>query len=214
VTTALTASPALWFLNRSTGLSVLLLLSLTVALGVLTLGGRAAGDGGARVPRFVTRTLHRNLAVGSLALLTAHVVTAVADTYVDIRWWDAVIPWGAAYEPFRLALGTLALDLLVAVAVTSALAWRLGPRTWKAVHLMSWVAWLSGAAHGVLIGTDLNNPERWQVWAVAPAAASIGIVAVAVVYRVVGRPGPRSPRADGARAAGTVVPADVPADVR
>lgn len=191
----MTASPLLWYLNRSTGISLMVLLSLSVALGVLTLGGRAGGDGGARVPRFVTRSLHRNLALASLALLTAHVLTAVADTYVDIRWWNALVPWGASYEPVRLALGTIALDLMVVVGLTSALRGRLGPRAWKAVHLTSWLAWLSGTAHGVLIGTDLRSPDQWHSWAAVPTVAAIGIVVAALTYRLLAKPQPLPPRA-------------------
>lgn len=193
-TLAITEGPLLWFLNRATGLSLLVLLSLSVALGVLTLRGRAAGDGGARVPRFVTRALHRNLALGSVALLAAHVVTAVADEYVDLRWWDALVPWGAAYEPWWVALGTLSLDLMLAVVLTTALRARLGHRAWRGVHLTSWAAWLLGVVHGVLIGTDLNDPGAWRTWSLAPTLAAVGIVAVALGYRVLRRPGPLPPR--------------------
>lgn len=189
----MTTSPVLWFLNRSTGLSLLLVLSVAVALGVLTLGGRAGGDGGARVPRFVTRSLHRNVALVAVTLLAAHTVTAVADSYVDIRWLDAVVPWGARYEPVRLAFGTVALDLLLVVVLTSALRQRLGPRMWKAAHLTSWLAWFSGTAHGLLIGTDLDGPGRWHMWSLAPSGLAIGIVAIALCYRVLVQPRPRSP---------------------
>ena len=38
-------------------------------------------------------------------LLALHVTTAVVDTYVDIRWWQAVLPWvGSTYLPLWLGL--------------------------------------------------------------------------------------------------------------
>ncbi|MCX6401858.1 MAG: ferric reductase-like transmembrane domain-containing protein [Propionibacteriales bacterium] len=191
-------SPLLWILNRSTGISLLLVLSLSVALGVLTLRGRAAGDGGARLPRFVTQALHRNLALGAMALLLAHAVTAVADEYVDIRWWHALVPWGGTYEPVWLALGTLSMDLMIAVAVTSALRGRIGQRPWKLVHLSSWLAWLAGVVHGVMIGTDLSSPDRWVSWSVVPTALSIAVVVLAFGYRVIARPHPIPPKAPAA----------------
>lgn len=190
----MTESPLLWFLNRSTGISLLVVLSLSAAFGVLTLRGRAAGDGGARLPRFVTQALHRNLALGAMALLLAHAVTAVADEYVDIRWWHALVPWGGTYEPVWLALGTLSLDLMIAVAVTSALRGRIGQRPWKLVHLSSWLAWLAGVVHGVMIGTDLSSPGRWVSWSVVPTALSIAVVMCAFGYRVVARPHPIPPK--------------------
>ena len=105
---ALLHGPLLWYLNRSTGLVVLVLLTATVLLGVL-----ATGRGGRVLPRFVGQALHRNLALWSVVLLVVHITTAVVDTYVDIRWWQAVVPWvGATYLPLWLGLGTLAFDLL------------------------------------------------------------------------------------------------------
>lgn len=186
-------TPLLWYLNRSTGITLVVVLSLSVALGVLTLRGRAAGDGGGRVPRFVTQALHRNLALGGLVLLAAHAVTAVADGYVDIRWWHALLPWGGRYQPVALALGTLGLDLMVAVAVTTALRARLGHRAWKLVHLGAWPAWIAGVAHGVLIGTDLGVTGPARTWALAPSVAAVAIVVVAAGYRVLARPTPATP---------------------
>lgn len=183
-------TPLLWYLNRSTGITLLVALSLSVALGVLGLRGRAAGDGGGRIPRFVTQALHRNLALGALALLLAHAATAVADTYVDIRWWHALVPWGGSYQPVALALGTLGLDLMVAVAVTTAFRSRLGHRAWKVVHLAAWPAWLAGVAHGVVIGTDLDSFQAAPPWALAPVIAGVGIVVLAAAYRVLARPRP------------------------
>ena len=69
-------------------------------------------------------------------MLVAHVVTAVVDKYVDIRWWQALVPVGATYEPLWLGLGTLSLDLVAAVTVTSLLRTRLGHRSWRTVHLL------------------------------------------------------------------------------
>ena len=117
--------PLLWYLNRSTGLVVLALLTLTAVLGVL-----ATARGGRLLPRFVGQALHRNLALWSVVLLVLHVTTAVVDSYVDIRWWQAFVPWvGATYLPLWLGLGTLALDLIVLVVVTSLLRARMRHRT-------------------------------------------------------------------------------------
>ena len=79
-------------------------------LGVLATGRSATP----LWPRFVTQGLHRSLAALSVFMLVAHVVSAVVDSYVDIRWWQAFVPFGATYEPVWLALGAISLDLLAA----------------------------------------------------------------------------------------------------
>ena len=91
----MTEGPLLWYLNRATGVVLLVLLTLSVVLGVLAMGGRP----GRGLPRFVTQAMHRNLALLSVAALVAHVVTAVVDSYVDIGWWQAVVPAGATTSP-------------------------------------------------------------------------------------------------------------------
>jgi predicted ferric reductase len=170
--------PLLWYLNRSTGLVVLALLTLTAVLGVLS-----TARGGRLLPRFVGQALHRNVALWSVVLLALHVTTAVVDSYVDIRWWQAFVPWwGATYLPLWLGLGTLALDMLVLVVVTSLMRARMHHRSWRLVHLLSYAAWGIAVAHGLGIGTDLRNPG-WQRSAVF---ASVALVAGVALVRLVG----------------------------
>ena len=82
------------------------------AMGLQPLGPDAPGI-------FATQSTHRGLSLVSTILLAAHVVTAVVDEYVDIRWWQAFVPFGGTYRPLYLGLGTLALDLVVAIGLTS-----------------------------------------------------------------------------------------------
>ena len=189
--TGLLDGPLLWFLNRGTGIALMALLSASTALGVLAMGGRAGGKGGSRLPRFVTQQLHRNLALLSVVALVVHVVTAVVDTYVDIRWWQAIVPFGATYEPLWLGLGAVSLDLILLVTITALLRGRIGQKAWRSIHYASWGAWLTGVVHGIGIGTDLRDPSAWATWATVPALASILVVGVALVFRVLR--GPRTP---------------------
>ena len=170
--------PLLWYLNRGTGFVILGLFTATTALGILATGGRA----GRGVPRFVTQSLHRNLALVSVLMLTAHVATAVADSYVDIRWWQALVPYaGSTYQPLWLGLGTLALDLVLVVVLTSLVRTRLGHRSWRAVHLLAYAGWGAAMAHTLGIGTDVRAEATWADLTVAGCAAA---VAAAVVLRL------------------------------
>ncbi|MGA8246883.1 MAG: ferric reductase [Nocardioides sp.] len=175
---ALLHGPTLWYLNRSTGLVLLLLLTITTVLGVLS-----TGQGGRIVPRFVGQALHRNLALVSVVLLVVHVTTAVVDTFVDIRWWQAVVPWaGSTYLPLWLGFGTLSLDLLLLVVVTSLVRARMRHRSWRLVHLLAYGSWGVAVAHGLGIGTDLRV-AGWQRNAVY---ASVALVAGVALVRLLG----------------------------
>ena len=172
--TFMTEGPVLWYLNRGTGAVTLVLFTATIALGVLSLGGRPARG----VPRFVTQSLHRNLAMLAFALLVGHVVSAVVDGYVDIAWWHALVPVGATYEPLWLGLGALAIDLLAVIVVTSVFRHRLQHRTWRLLHQLAWPMWVIALAHGVGMGTDLR--DGW--WPVTVGCAVV--VPMAAVWRL------------------------------
>jgi sulfoxide reductase heme-binding subunit YedZ len=174
-TTLISDSRLNWFLNRGTGVVLLMLLTAAVALGVLATM-RASSRWW---PRFVTQALHRNISLLALALLVAHVTFAVVDNYVDIQWWDAFIPFGLGYRPIWGAFGTLATDLLLIATVTSLARHRFGHRRWRVVHLSTYVGWLFGLIHGLGMGTDQR-----ATWSVVVTAVCIGVVAFAVAIRL------------------------------
>lgn len=166
--------PALWFANRGTGFVLLVLLTLSTMLGVLST---------ARVtsrlwPRMLTQGLHRNVSLLAVTFLAAHVTTAVVDTFVDIRWWNAFVPFSGTYEPLWLGFGSFALDLLIAVTATSVLRHRMSHKPWRAVHVMAYAAWAIGLIHGMQMGTDAAT-----AWGAALNYGCIAAVSVAVVAR-------------------------------
>lgn len=159
--------PLLWYVNRSTGIVLLVLLTATVLLGLWSTRGAA----GSRIPRFAVQALHRNVGLLTMTMVALHIATAVMDEYVDIRWWQAVLPWQLHYEALWLALGIVAFDLLLAVALTSMARDRLGRRAWRAVHLSSYAVWGLSVAHGLAIGTDTG--QAWAQWTYAVCAALV-----------------------------------------
>ncbi|MGW2618972.1 ferric reductase-like transmembrane domain-containing protein [Streptomyces sp. NPDC001500] len=176
---ALTGSP-LWYASRASGTLTLILLTATVVLGVAS-GGRAVPRG---VGRFEIGRLHRDLSLLTLVFLAVHVVTALLDPFVHLGWAASVAPFAASYRPLWLGLGTSALDLLLAVLVTSALRTRLGVKRWKAVHWLAYAAWPLALFHGVGTGTDTRLPL--QLWLYAGCLASV----VAAVWWRLAKAGP------------------------
>ena len=167
--------PALWYLNRGSGIALLLVLTLTLALGILT-----ARSGRSRlVPRFVGQQVHRNLGVLSLVLVVGHAATAIVDSYVDIRWWQAFWPVGATYKPLWLGLGSVAFDVMLLVVLTSLLRERLGQRAWKVVHVLGYLSWPLALVHSVGIGTDAPSS-----WGREVGLGCLAAVAAASVVRV------------------------------
>jgi len=128
-------------------------------------------------PRMLSQGLHRNISLLSLVLLAAHVVTAVVDSFVDIRWWNAFVPFTGTYRQPWLGIAALSMDLFIAVAVTSTLRHRMSHRPWRTVHVMAYSAWGLGLIRGMR-GTDSDT-----VWGDAVNYGSIAAVLIAVLAR-------------------------------
>lgn len=167
-----------WFANRGTGVVLVAVLTLSTALGVFA----TVRAGSPRWPRFATQALHRNVSLLAAALLVVHIVTAVVDEYVDLSWWDAFWPMTGKYaakERLPLALGSIALNLLIVVIATSLLRHRLTHTHWRGIHLLTYAAWAAGVLHGYLIGTDSNT-----TWSLAVTVVSVFVVVAAGVIRL------------------------------
>jgi methionine sulfoxide reductase heme-binding subunit len=167
--------PGLWYVTRATGLVSLLLLTASVLLGLLT-AGRFANK---RWPRFLTQGLHRNISLLVLAFLAMHIASTVLDTYVAISLTAVFVPFASSYKTGWLSLGAIALDLLIALIVTSLLRNRLGYRAWRRLHWLAYACWPVAVAHGLGIGTD-----RSVTWVIALTLACVGCVCAAFAWRV------------------------------
>ena len=174
---AASTGSAYWYFARGTGVVSLLLLTASIALGVIN----ASRWRSERWPAFVITGLHRNLTLVALAFVGVHVLTSVVDGYASIRLVDAVVPFASAYRPFWLGLGAVAFDLLVALIVTSLLRLRIGYRRWKATHWFAYAAWPVALVHGVGTGTDARSG-----WMLVLTFCCVGVVLVAVLWRVLG----------------------------
>ena len=164
-----------WYMTRATGVVAIVLLTASVVLGV-TEAVRWTSD---RWPRFVTAGIHKNISLLATTFIGVHVVTAVIDGFAPIAWIDLVVPFHAAYRPVWLGLGTVALDLLVAVALTSLLRRRIGHRVWRLVHWTAYACWPIALVHGLGTGTDTKTP-----WLLGLELACVAAVVSAVWWRL------------------------------
>ncbi len=165
----------LWFATRGAGIVSLLLLTGVMYLGILvTLRWQSAAW-----PRFATTAFHRNLALLSVAFLAIHVVTAVLDPFVNLGVLAALVPFASGYRPVWVALGVVALDIDLALLVTSLYRNRIGPKAWRAIHWLAYAAWPIAFLHGIGTGTDAAAP-----WMLAIDAGCLAALGLAVAVRV------------------------------
>ncbi|MCX5360367.1 ferric reductase-like transmembrane domain-containing protein [Streptomyces sp. NBC_00124] len=160
-------SETLWYANRATGAVCLVLFTVVVVLGMaVRLRVKIPG-----LPRFGTISLHRSLSLSATAFLALHIAFATVDGYVDITVLDAIVPFVSDYQPLWLGLGTVALDLMLAVLITSLLRNRIGHRTWRATHWLAYASWPVALIHGIGIGTDTGTD--WMTWLTFACVAAV-----------------------------------------
>ncbi len=168
-------SNALWYLARGSGLVSLVLLTVVTVLGVASRSGRPAFG----LPRFAVSLVHRNAALLALVFLTLHIVGLSLDPYAQLKPLDVVVPFDAAYRPAWVGLGTLTLDTVLALVITSLLRERMGQRAWRAVHWLAYGAWPVALLHGIGSGTD-----RGTGWFLAVAIGCAAAVVAALAWRL------------------------------
>ncbi|MGO9857135.1 MAG: ferric reductase-like transmembrane domain-containing protein [Acidimicrobiales bacterium] len=174
------SSTSLWYATRASGIMALILLTLTMVLGLVTTSRARARNW----PGFAQQEMHRRISMIAVVFLGIHVVTSVLDTYVNIGWLAIVIPFTSAYGRFWVGVGAVALDLMIAVFVTSLLRARMRPGTWRAVHWLAYLSWPIALAHTFGMGTD--SREGWVVILGVACVASVG-AALAWRLRAVSR---------------------------
>jgi len=144
---------ALWALGRGTGVVALALLTVTVVLGILTRSGRPAFG----LPRFAVTLVHRNSALIGTAFVLIHIVSLLFDPYAQLNVVDFILPFLGSYHPFWLGLGTVGVDLLIAIVVTSLLRRWIGQRTFRVVHWATYALWPIALLHSFGTGTDAGS---------------------------------------------------------
>ena len=169
------SSSVLWYATRATGLMTLVLLTATTVLGILT-ANRTTSP---RWPGFALQDLHRRLSVITMAFLACHILTSVVDTYVHIGWTAIVVPFASSYKRLWVAFGSIGVDLLLAVAVTSFLRHKIRASTWRAVHWLAYLSWPVALSHSFGMGTDMR-----QRWVIGLTVACIAAVLGAATWRI------------------------------
>ena len=171
----------IWYLARGAGIAAFAALSLATAAGAITARRSTAVE-----RRVLTQYVHRAAALTGMLLLLLHLTAVLLDSYAKVGVLGAVLPLASGYRPFAVALGVLAMYLLVAVAGSGLLragfaSSARGVRAWRGIHLASYGAWALSAGHFLTAGTDAG-----QWWARLVLLAGSAVVATGVAVRLTG----------------------------
>jgi predicted ferric reductase len=177
-----------WYATRLLALLSYLAITGSVVYGLLL----STGILDAIAHRAVSFTLHQDLAGIGLGLATVHAAVLMIDASVPYTPLEVLVPFTGPYEPLWVGVGQLSLYLTAIVTLSFYARKRIGPKRWRTLHHLTFLAFLGATFHGLMAGTDTAAP--WALWMYVLAAA---LVVFLTVYRVVlaiaGRVAPAAP---------------------
>jgi DMSO/TMAO reductase YedYZ heme-binding membrane subunit len=141
-----------WYVARSGGIVAWALATLALIWG-LQLSTRLVRK---PAPAWVL-DLHRFLGGLAVVFVGVHLLGLVLDSFIGFGVADLFVPFVSSYRPVEVALGVVAMYLLLAVELTSLLMKRMPRRVWHGVHLASYAVFVLATVHGLLAGTDGDN---------------------------------------------------------
>jgi methionine sulfoxide reductase heme-binding subunit len=165
-------SQTIWYAERAAGIVSYFLLTLLVVLG-LTLSNRVRTK---RWPMFAIEDVHRFVGIVAAVFIALHISLIAVDPFLPFSLTQIFVPFTAGYRPLATGLGTVELELLVAVAVANAVRRRIPYRLWRATHYLGFVVWSAATVHGLVAGSDRRDAWLLGLYVLAVAAIFAGIV--------------------------------------
>lgn len=165
-----------WDVARAGGFTGYILLTLSVALGLmLTMHWQSAG----RWPRLINSELHNFVTLLSLIFVGVHVLAVWLDPFTRFGWSEVFIPFVSHYRPLWMALGIVALYLGLAIGLSTWVRPLIGYAWWRRLHMLTLICYGLVTVHGIATGSDTRT---W--WAVLIYLGSALGIAVLLLIRL------------------------------
>ncbi len=144
------APKAAWHLSRSTAVVAYLLLTGSVAWG-LVVSTKIAKD---ITPAPLSLAMHNIMSWLAFGLAGIHALLLLFDSYFTYTLSDLLLPFTGPYRPFWVGLGVIGLYVVGLASVS--FSWRnwLGQKGWRIIHHLTFPAYVLITLHGLMAGTD------------------------------------------------------------
>lgn len=165
-----------WITSRAAGATAFLALTLEVIFGLFI----STGAADRLIPRAWSIDVHRWLSVVALTMTSVHAVALLVDRFVRFDVLDVLLPFVSSYRVFAVALGVLAAYGTILVHASFSWRRRIGPKTWRKVHYLSFFVFAGALLHGLLAGSDSSSPGMQALY--VSSATAVGLLGI---YRIV-----------------------------
>lgn len=168
---------AYWYLSRGTAFVSLSILWVSMALG-LGLSNKMARLWPGAPAAFA---IHEYVSLLGLAFALFHALVLLGDRYIHFTVAQIFLPFSTAeYRPAWVGLGQIGFYVWLLVALSFYVRSRIGQKTWRVIHYMSFLMYLMGLIHGLFSGTDSATVwAQWYYW------LSGGSLLFLFIYRII-----------------------------
>jgi len=147
---AANSTQSMWYITRSAGWIAYFLLWFSTVWG-LALPSKI-------ISRYLSPTFafdfHEFISLFSIGFVSLHVGVLLLDRYLPYSLAQILVPFLSPYRPFWVGIGVLCFYLILLVTITFYLRSRIGMQKFRAIHLLSLLAYLGTVLHAFLAGTD------------------------------------------------------------
>jgi len=152
---------AYWYLSRATAFVSLSLLWVSMALGLGVTNKMARFWPGAPA----AFAIHEYVSLLGLAFAMFHALVILGDKYISFTLTQILVPFSTVdYKPIWVGLGQIGFYVWAIVALSFYIRSRIGQKTWRLLHYLSFGMYLLALFHGLFSGTDTNATWAQQYY--------------------------------------------------
>jgi predicted ferric reductase len=181
---AATDQRVFWYLSRATAIVAYLILWLSMVLGLL-MSTRLIKNWPGFPP---SNNLHKFFAIFGLSLGVLHGLLLLGDQFMNFTLAQILIPFAnTTYRPAWVGFGQISLYLWGLIVLSFYLRKKIGQKTWRALHVLTFLTYASVFIHGITSGTDSGTVLMQAVYWVT------GLVFLSLlVYRLLAKSAQKS----------------------
>jgi sulfoxide reductase heme-binding subunit YedZ len=105
--------------------------------------------------------IHHTVALLGLCLGLVHALAQLAAPVATVRLIDEVIPFLNPVDPVGIGVGVVGLEIMLAAALSTLIQRQLGFSRWRALHALTYVAFMLVVGHVLLSGSDTGPTWVW-----------------------------------------------------
>lgn len=167
----------MWVFIRSTGITAYLLLSLSVFIGTLY-SLREQIKPAFKIPDL--RLIHLYFSIMALGTTLLHSGLLLFHREKErLSLTEILIPFTSHYDPFWIGMASLALYLIILLAITGKMQRRFKVSTFRNIHTLSYVAFVFAFLHSIAVGTDTAN-----TWITVIYSTTVILIGLVYLYRI------------------------------